>query len=259
MATFDPNGSYSSISTTSGIYYLQGGHYFTSKAPFVDQGTIQPSLPPVPFVDQSPAAVSITGGAIDGAVIGATTPAAATFTTVTATTITGNVSGSATPSGPAAGDLSGTYPNPTVAKVTSTLSSYNGVVTVGNGIAPEVAQVNLVNQGANVSSATLYAVPSTGAGMYRATCYAVETTADGASSTLPSIGIGWTDSDSSVALLATTVTPTNTANAAGAFGSGSQVFYAKASTNVTYQTSSYASGTAGAMKYAVRIKLEYLG
>jgi hypothetical protein len=143
--------------------------------------------------------------------------------------------------------------------IPGTIGSYNGIPTVGNGVAAEYAKVDLVNQNANIASTTLYAVPANGAGMYRVSCYAVETTPDGASSTLPNIGIGWTDSDSGVALLAGTVTPTNTANAAGAFGQGIQTIYAKASTNITYQTSNYASGSAGVMKYAVHIKLEYLG
>lgn len=43
------------------------------------------------------------------------------------------------------------------------------------------------------------------------------------------------------------------------FGQGMQVFYARPSTNITYQTSNYASGTAGTMRYAVHIRLEYLG
>jgi hypothetical protein len=164
-----------------------------------------------------------------------------------------------------ASNLSGGQPG-TFTTLTSTgntslgpITGINGVATVANGVPAEYAQVNLVNQNANIGSATLYAVPASGAGFYRATCYAVETTADAASSTLPNIGIGWTDSDSGVALVASTVTSTNTANAPGAFGQGIQVFYAKASTNITYQTSNYASGTAGVMRYAVHIRLEYLG
>jgi hypothetical protein len=253
VSTFNQGGAYSVVNTLTGTFYLQNAHYF-NPITFADLGT---SLPggSVPMGTQNSGSVAITGGTIDGTTIGATTPAAATFTTVTATSI----SGSATPSGAAGGDLGGTYPNPTVAKITNPLSQYGGTPLVANGVGSIVSTVNLVNQNANVSSATLYAVPASGAGTYRVSCYAVETTADGASSTLPNIGIGWTDSDSSVSLLASTVTSTNTANAPGAFAQGIQTVYAKASTNITYQTSGYASGTAGAMKYAVHIKLEYLG
>jgi hypothetical protein len=164
-----------------------------------------------------------------------------------------------TPGGAAGGDLSGTYPNPTVAKITNPLSQYGGLPLVANGFGAIVAGTNLLNQSANISSTLLYSVPGNGAGMYRVSCYAVETTADAASSTLPNVGVGWTDSDSGVALLAGTVTSTNTANAAGAFAQGLQIIYAKAGTNITYQTSNYASSTAGAMKYALRIRLEYMG
>jgi hypothetical protein len=244
MATFNQGGSYSIVTLASGVYYFQGGHYFNSFTPFADLGTSQPSAGSTPMADQSPSAVSFTGGTIDGVVIGGTTPAAVSSTTLSA-------SGAAT--------LSSTLAVTGASTLTGGISSYNGISTVANGIAAEVAQINLTNQNANIGSTLLYAVPANGAGMYRAICYAVETTADGASSTLPNTGIGWTDSDSGVALVAGTVTPTNTANAAGAFGQGIEVFYAKASTNINYQTTNYASGTAGAMKYALHIRLEYLG
>jgi hypothetical protein len=148
---------------------------------------------------------------------------------------------------------------PSTLTIPGTISSYNGTATASIGVPIVVAQVGLTNQNANISTATLYAVPSTGAGMYRASCYAVETAADGASSTLPNIGIGWTDADSNTGLQANTVTSTNTANAVGAFSQGVQYIYAKGGTNITYLTGNYASGTAGAMKYAMRCKLEYLG
>jgi hypothetical protein len=140
------------------------------------------------------------------------------------------------------------------------ITSLNGISTVGNGVAAEYALINSATTlNANQSSTTLYAVPASGAGIYRISAYAVETVADGASSTLPNIGIGWTDNDTSTPLLAGSVTSTNTANAVGAFAQGVQIINAKASTNITWQTSNYASGTAGAMKYAVRLRLEYLG
>jgi hypothetical protein len=110
----------------------------------------------------------------------------------------------------------------------------------------------------NVASQTLYTVPANKSGAYRVAIYAVETTADGASSTLPNAGVGWTDADTSVALQANTVTPSNSANAIGAFGQGSEIMNVKAGSNITWLTSNYASGTPGAMNYTVRLRVEYL-
>lgn len=181
----------------------------------------------------SPANTTITGGKIDGTPIGGTTPAAGKFTTLEATQGTSLDAG---------------------------ITSYNGIATVAAGVAAEYAQVNSATTlNANAAPATLFAVPANMGGMYRVACYAVEVAADAASSTLPNIGIGWTDTDTGVGLLATNVTSTNTANAPGAFANGEIIVNAKPSTNITWQTSNYASGTAGAMKYAVRIRLEYLG
>jgi hypothetical protein len=271
MATFNNSAAYSILSTQKGTYYVQGGHYF-SPTTFVDLGTTAPTDYQSLSSERSDG-VSISGGTISGVtLVGVSAPPSGTAggdltgSYPNPTVGTGAITSAKMASGAAAsnvgnvgGDLTGTLPNPTVAKITNPLSQYSGIPLVANGIPVEPAAADLVNQSANVGSATLYAVPASGAGMYRATCYAVVTTADAASSTLPSVGIGWTDKDSGVALLANTVTSTNTANSAGAFGQGVQVFYAKASTNITYQTSSYASGTAGAMKYCIHIKLEYLG
>lgn len=121
-----------------------------------------------------------------------------------------------------------------------------------------VASVNLGPVNTNVASQTAYAVPAGKSGVYRVSLYLVETTADAASSTLPNGGVGWTDNDTGTPLLANTVTPTNTANAVGAFAQGSQVIAAKAGSNITYQTSNYASGTAGVMNYSIRVRVEFL-
>lgn len=182
-----------------------------------------------------------------------------TGSVVNAAGVTATSASGATPGGPAGGDLGGTFPNPTVSKVTGTVTSYNGIPTVGNGVPAEYAWINSNNLSANITASTLYTVPAGGGGLYFITMYAVVTTADGASSTLPNAGVVWTDADASVAVTANNVTSTNTANAAGAYGQGSVVINAKAGSVIQYLTSNYASGTAGAMKYALHVRLEYLG
>lgn len=121
------------------------------------------------------------------------------------------------------------------------------------------ANFNAVTQAANISATTLYAVPVDRAGLYRVSAYAVVTQAATTSSTLPNIGVLWTDSDANVALSANTVTPTNAANAPGAFGNGDIVISARAGTNIQFQTSNYASTGATPMQYAVHLRVEYLG
>ncbi|MCV9940910.1 hypothetical protein OIU35_31555 [Boseaceae bacterium BT-24-1] len=143
--------------------------------------------------------------------------------------------------------------------LTAGVGSVGGVATVGLGVAALRAAYNAAAQAADIAATTLFAVPASGAGMYRVSAYAVVTQAATTSSTLPNVGILWTDGDTSVALSAATMTPTNTANAPGAFGNNDIVIFAAASTNIRFQTSNYASSGATPMQYAIHLKLEYLG
>lgn len=137
-----------------------------------------------------------------------------------------------------------------------TISKYNNISTVSNGVPSEVATVDLTAQTANIGSTTLYAVPSTGAGLYRISAYWIVTSV-GTTSTLPSLVLGWTDRDNSTAQSTTTAPGTPTGNTLTTLAGLSSVISAKASTNLTYQTTNYAS-TGSAMQYALRIKVEAL-
>lgn len=140
----------------------------------------------------------------------------------------------------------------------------SGVATLDSTGHVPVSQVtyasfNSVNDAANIGATTIYAIPTGRAGLYRVSAYAVVTQAATTSSTLPNVGVLWTDNDSNVALSANTVTPTNTANAPGAFGNGDIVISARDGTNIQFQTSNYASVGGTPMQYAVHLRLEYLG
>jgi hypothetical protein len=144
-------------------------------------------------------------------------------------------------------------------EMTGVITKYNGLATAAMGVPPILASYNTLGQSANIGATTIYAVPADGAGMYRVFAYAVVTQAATTSSTLPNLGILWTDSDTSVALSSSNVTPTNAANALGAFGNGDIVINAKGGTTIQFQTSNYASAGATSMQYVVRLRLEFLG
>ncbi len=145
----------------------------------------------------------------------------------------------------------GTY-TPTT---TSRITTYNGMSTVGNGIAIEVASIDATAQVANIATSTLYAVPSNG--LYRATIYITVTSA-GTTSTMPSTTITYTDGNAGTNSHSTTTTATNTGNSVTTtFLQTSYILYAKVGTNISYATSGYAS-TGQGMQYALRIRLEVL-
>lgn len=140
---------------------------------------------------------------------------------------------------------------------TGTFSKYNNVATVGNGIAAEVAAVDLTAQQANISATTFYTVPATG--MYRISFYAIETRAATTSSTLPTPEIYFTDFDNSTQqYLSATFTSGASVNSLQVLFSGVLAFNAKSGTVIQYLTAGYASVGATAMQYALHVRLEAL-
>jgi hypothetical protein len=144
-----------------------------------------------------------------------------------------------------------------------TISSYNGLATVGNGIGAEVATVDLTSQTAAISAATLFAVVN--AGQYRVSWNSKVTTAAGTSSTLGPLTITYTDPDGTVVVVictaggvgggaGTTGTGNNTSTALFGFPA---LLNCKAGTNIQYAMG-YASNAANAMAYNLHIRLELL-
>lgn len=146
--------------------------------------------------------------------------------------------------------------------ITGALTNAGGVISDSgskSGASIVTKVFALVTQAANVTSQTLYSVPAGQDGTYRVSLYAEVTQAATTSSTLPNVGLGWTGRDSNTAVALPTATPTNPANALGALGNSTQNISCKGGTNITIQTSNYASSGATPMQYAVRAVVEYLG
>lgn len=136
MATFNNSSAYSILNTQKGIYYVQGGHYF-SPTTFVDLGTTAPSDYQSLSSERSDQ-VSITGGALDGVTVGpnstinASVSGNVTNATITGPTITGGTI-NGTPIGqttPAAGAFTGL--NATSVNIIGPMSA-EGVNSSSNG------------------------------------------------------------------------------------------------------------------------------
>lgn len=130
---------------------------------------------------------------------------------------------------------------------------------------PSITQVDLTAQTAAITTATLYAVPATGAGEYRLSWNAKITTAAGTSSTLGALTIVYTDPDgvavtitAPASIAAGTIATTSAANTTGTVLLGLPLLLnAKASTNITYAFA-YASNAAAAMNFNLHLKLQFL-
>ena len=147
----------------------------------------------------------------------------------------------------------GSAANPSFQALTNLgqVTAYNGISTIANGIPSEYAQINLTAQTASVASATLYAVPSSGAGFYLAIVDTICTTA-GTAGTV-SATIGWNNGSAAAAAASGAMSLSTLGNET------TQIFtvYSAASQNITYSTT--VTGAAGSPQYSVRIRLVYLG
>lgn len=145
--------------------------------------------------------------------------------------------------------------------MSGTVTKYNNINTVGQGVAPFYAIVNNLTATANIGLTTLYAVPGGGPGLYRLSYYVIVNRAATTSSTLPNLYFEWTDTDNSTLQTASFVSGTPTANTLTTVFSGVQVVSAKASTNIRFQTgdtTAYASVGGTTMQYSVRLRVEAL-
>jgi hypothetical protein len=135
------------------------------------------------------------------------------------------------------------------------VNKYNGISTVQQGVVPEYATVDLVTQGANIGSTTLYTVPT--AGLYRISCYAIVTRVATTSSTLPSCIVGWTDKDNAT-IQSVAVCGGGSGNTLTQFCIGTAVVDSAAAVTIQYSTTGYASTGGTSMQYAIHIRLEAL-
>lgn len=119
-----------------------------------------------------------------------------------------------------------------------------------------VASVELLVQSTSLAPAVLYAVPSTGAGTYRLSVYIVTTTVGNA--VLVGADIAFNNGAAAVTYSRGAV-QLNVLGNDNVQGGTINIdnFHAAASTNITYGTT--VSGAAGTGRYALRIKVEYLG
>lgn len=148
----------------------------------------------------------------------------------------------------------------------STITKYNNISTVSNGVPSELATVDLTAQTAATAKVNMY-TPA-GLGMFRISVYLQVTTAASTSSVLggaAGVIITWNDGDGNVAqsntmalqspagaIVTTSATNTTTTNLCG-----EMIIYARAGVAITYQVD-YTSVGITAMQYSFHAKVEAL-
>lgn len=119
-----------------------------------------------------------------------------------------------------------------------------------------VASDGKTNQNADINMPTLYAVPVSG--MYRVSAFMVQTVASETSSTLPSLNVQYTEPTTGLGMSGQLMT-SSSLNLIGAHQGGSVVILAQQGSSIGYVTGDYASSGATAMRYAVQLKIEFIG
>jgi len=169
-------------------------------------------------------------------------------------TVTGTLSASV------GGDLTGTLPNPTVAKIqgvaisntapaSGNVLTYNGTQWAPVNDIEYYGLVDLTTQSAAIGTTLIYSTPT--AQLYNLDFYGKVTTAATTSSTLGPVSVIFTDPDGTTVTLTDDSTSANTTSSAVY---GSFQFYAKSGTNISYSVA-YASSGATAMQYNLHMKL----
>lgn len=145
--------------------------------------------------------------------------------------------------------------------LSSKVTTYNAITTVGQGIPSVVAVANLTAQGAAITATTIYAVPAIGAGFYRVSWVATVTRAATTSSVLGGTNgfrLTYTDADDSVVKTSAPTTishQTSAGNTTATQVSGCLNAYCKASTNLQYAFD-YTSVGGTSMQFNLHISVE---
>jgi hypothetical protein len=138
----------------------------------------------------------------------------------------------------------------------STVTQYNGTTTTESGVPSfQTTSINSTGQTANIAATNIKA--SAAAGRYRMCVQETVTTAATTSSTLPTVNCIWTDNTDSVAKTVQ-VAASNNSNTTATGTTGCCLMNVKASTNIQYSTTNYASVGATPLAYDLYITLETL-
>jgi hypothetical protein len=143
--------------------------------------------------------------------------------------------------------------------VGTTITSYNGIATVANGVPSIYGTINLLTQTGNTAATPL--VASASAGLWSITVYTVVSQAATTSSTLPDTQIIYTDQDSG-AIITVAATAGDSTNTTSTFAQATFIVNATAASAIQIaigQSTPYASSGVTPMQFAYRARAAFIG